>query len=88
MAKLYGLGDLVKADEKTSNTAGDADGESKARGESELPERFDVAYDRGDGRCSFHVTRVTAKRPTLQLSGNARCSCLLQDSLRDGMSGL
>jgi hypothetical protein len=37
VAKLYGLGDLVKADEKTSNTAGDADGEPKARGESELP---------------------------------------------------
>jgi hypothetical protein len=50
--------------------------------------RVDVAYDCGDGRCSLQVTRVTPKRPTLQLSGNARCSRLLQDGLRDGMSGL
>ena len=75
VAKLYGLGYLVKPHEETSNTEGDPD-RPTPRDENELLSISGVGYPRGDGRCSFPATPVTPRRRALQLSGNARYFCV------------
>lgn len=72
VARLYGLGYLVKSDGETRITDGAPD-RPTPRDRTNASRLSGAGYATRDGRCSFPATPVTTGRRTLQLSGNARC---------------